>query len=309
MTAPQRPGNVNYMSRFIFAAVSWLLLAGTAVAQGVPGRDLLQFPLGLLAEAPALSRQMTGGLWNPAASAIESPSRGALGFAGLTTPQDQGVNLETLSGSYVFRPRWTASLSFAQASVSDILRTDSDPLSHGNEIPYSTTVASAVLSTVRGPADVGLAARYRWGTVDAEHAGTLSIDAGAIVDRVAGTPLRLAASTFLFSPWDKDNEATYFAAADIPVLRRDSTLVVRAGYSVSHTNERGHDQYGFATARYRQFDASAGVSQAVVFGNRNDRWRLGLGLHYAGYNIAIGREDGAAVFPPSYQFLLTRVLP
>jgi len=309
LTAPQRAGNVNYMSRFIFAAASWLLLAGTAAAQGVPGRDLLDFPLGLLAEAPALSRQMTGGFWNPAASVINGPSRGAIGFAGLTTPQDQGVSLETFSGSYVFRPQWTASLSFAQASVSDILRTDTDPQSHGNEIPYSTTVASAVVSAARGPANVGLAARYRWGTVDADHARSLSVDAGAIVDRILGTPLRLAASTFLFSPWAKDNEATYFAAADIPVLRRDSTLLVRAGYSVSHSNDRGHDEYAFGTARYRQFDASVGVSQAIIFGNRNERWRLGLGLHYAGYNIAIGREDGAAGFPPSYQFLLTRVLP
>lgn len=309
LTESSRSGNVNCMSRFIFAAASWLLLAGTAVAQGVPGRDLLDFPLGLLAEAPALSRQMTGGFWNPAAAAIEGTSRGALGFAGLTTPQDQGVSLETLSGSYVFRPRWTASLSFAQASVSDILRTDTDPLSHGNEIPYSTTVASGVVSLVRGSADFGLAARYRWGTVDADHAKTFALDAGAIVDRVAGTPLRLAASTFLFSPWDRENEASYFVAADIPVIRHDSTLAVRAGYSLSRNGGRGHDQYGFATAKYRRFDASVGVSQAIIFGNRNERWRLGLGLHYAGYNVAIGREDGAAGFPPSYQFLLTRVLP
>jgi hypothetical protein len=297
------------MSRFIFAAASWLLVAGTAAAQAVPGRDLLDFPLGLLAEAPPLSRQMIGGLWNPATAALDGKSRGAIGFAGLTTPQDQGVNLEMLSGSYVVRPRVTASLSFAQASVNDILKTETDPQSLGGEIPYATTITSAGLSAVHGSSKFGLAARFRSGTVDADHARSLSLDAGAIVDRVAGTPVRLAASTFLFSPARHSEEATYFLAADLPLVRRDSMLVVRGGYSIAHTEGRGREEYGFATATYRQFDASAGVSQAIVFGNRNQRWRLGLGLHYAGYTVAIGREDGAAGFPPSYQFLLTRVLP
>jgi hypothetical protein len=45
-----------------------------------------------------------------------------------------------------------------------------------------------------------------------------------------------------------------------------------------------------------------------VFGNRDKRWRLGVGVRYAGYTAAIGREDGAAGIGGSYQFLLTRVI-
>jgi hypothetical protein len=45
-----------------------------------------------------------------------------------------------------------------------------------------------------------------------------------------------------------------------------------------------------------------------VFGNRDKRWRLGVGVRYGGYTAAIGREDGAAGIGGSYQFLLTRVI-
>jgi hypothetical protein len=43
-----------------------------------------------------------------------------------------------------------------------------------------------------------------------------------------------------------------------------------------------------------------------VFGTTNRRLRLGVGLRYAGYDLALGREDGAAGFGASYQFVLTR---
>jgi hypothetical protein len=60
--------------------------------------------------------------------------------------------------------------------------------------------------------------------------------------------------------------------------------------------------------RYRQFDASAGLSQARMFGTTNRRLRLGVGLRYGGYDIALGREDGAAGFGANYQFVLTRTV-
>jgi hypothetical protein len=43
------------MSRFIFAALASFTLAAAATAQRVPGRDLLEFPIGLIADAPPLS--------------------------------------------------------------------------------------------------------------------------------------------------------------------------------------------------------------------------------------------------------------
>jgi len=296
------------MSRLIFVALASFVVAGAAAAQQVPGRDLLDFPLGLLAEAPALSAEMPGSLWNPAAATLTGNRKLELGVTGLTTPQEQGVSLEMGGVSYRIRPSLTGSLSFAQASVADILRTDDNPQSLGGEIPYGTTLLSAGLAATRGSSSFGVTARYRWGALDTDRSGVLSTDVGAVVDHVARTPLRVAVSTFLLSPSPKE-DPTYLAAADVPLVRRDSTLEVRAGYSRSQTNDRGHEDYAFATSTFHELDLSAGLAQSTMFGHSNRRMRLGFGVHYAGYTAAIGRDDGAAGFPASYQFLLTRVFP
>jgi hypothetical protein len=312
LTETVRADKLKYMSRFTFAALVSAVLASAVApvaAQQVPGRDLLEFPIGVLAESAPLSSRMAGGLWNPATSALSANVRGEIGFAGLTTPKDQGVSLQMLAGEYRFAPRVTGSLSYAQASVSDILRTDTDPQSLGSEIRYSTSLLSAGLATtLTHDVTLGAAARYRWAAIDTAHTGVLSVDAGAVVDHLAGTPLRIALSTFLFSPSRSRETATYEAAADAPVYRRDSTVTVRAGVSMNHTEGRGHEDYVFSTASYHEFDASAGIVESRAYGSSDQRLRLGLGVRYAGYTIAFGREDGAGGFPASYQFLLTRTI-
>src|SRR4051812_27122577 len=108
------------MPRFIFAAIASFVLSSSVAAQTrqVPGRDLLEFPLGLLAEAAPLSTQMTGGLWNPATVSLNGAQRAAFGLAGLTSPQEQGVGLQMFGAAYKVRPSMTAAVSLASASVS-----------------------------------------------------------------------------------------------------------------------------------------------------------------------------------------------
>jgi len=308
LTEPLQVDNVKYMSRFIFAVLASISLTTPAAAQQVPGRDLLDFPLGLLAESAPLSSRMTGGLWNPATSMLSPTARAEFGFAGLTTPQEQGVRLEMIAGSYRVRPSLTATVSVAQASVSDILRTETDPQSLGGEIQYGTTLVSAGVATTRANVTAGAAARYRWASIDNQRPGVFAVDVGAIVDHVARTPVRLALSSFLLTPSRSKESPTYLAAADLPLVRRDSTFVLRGGYSLSRTDGRGREDYAFTTTSYRQFDASAGMAETAVFGNHDRRWRLGVGVRYAGYTAAIGRENGAAGLGGSYQFLLTRVI-
>ncbi len=297
------------MSRLIFAALASAGLASSGAAQQVPGRDLFEFPLGLLAEAPALSTGMTGGLWNPAASGAAVGRQSAIGFAGLTTPQDQGVRLDMVGAAYRVRPSIVANASFAQASVADILKTETDPQSLGGEIPYGTMLLSAGASIARRDLLLGFAARYRWGSLDTQRAGAFALDGGAILDHVARTPIRIAVSTFLFNPSARSQEATYSAAADLPLLHRDSTLTLRGGYSVSQTESRGRENYLFGTSVFHQVDLSGGIATTSIYGHGNRRVRLGFGIHYSGYHIAIGREDGASGFGASYQFLFTRVFP
>jgi hypothetical protein len=295
------------MSRFTFAALASLVLAGTAAAQQVPGRDLLEFPIGLLAEPQALSSRMAGGLWNPAAAALAPNLRGTIGFAGLTTPTEQGVELTMLAGAWQVHKGMTASLSLTQASVRDLFRTTTDPQTLGGEIPYGTTLFSLGLAGVRGPITFGAAARARSARFDAENDNAFSVDVGAIADHVGRLPIRVAASTFLLSPSRAKESATYAFAVDVPLVSRDSTFSLRGGYSATQTEQRGHEDYVFTSARYRSIDASAGVAQTIVYGHTAQRLRLGLGLRYAGYMVAFGREDGAAGVGASYQVIVTRV--
>jgi hypothetical protein len=295
------------MSRFIFAAFWWICFAGAAAAQQVPARDLLEFPVGLLAEAAPLSVQMPAGLWNPAAAALPIGTRAAIGFAALTSPQDLGVDLDQLAGAYRVRQNLTASLSLTTASISDILRTETDPTSLGAEIPYRTTLFSAGLAMSNRSVSYGLAARYRNGTADNEHGGEFGMDAGVTVDRLGGTPIRLAASTFLFT-FAASRETSYLVAADVPVINRDSAHVLRVGQAFGHTEGRGREEYSFATGRLGLLELSGGLSRTFAFGNSNHRWRLGSGLRYAAYTLAFAREQGAAGLGASYQFLLKRTI-
>jgi len=295
------------MSRFIFAAAISIAVSTAAAAQQVPGRDLLEFPLGTLAESPALTRLIAGGLWNPAAGALGATERAQIGFAALTTPYELGVESKLVSGAYKVRPELTLTASFAQASITDVFKTETDPQSLGEAIPYNTMVLSVGGARRFRAATAGLAVRYRFGSMDTSRTGAVSLDLGGLVDRAFGTPVRLAASTFLLSPSRSAEAATYLVGADVPLAPFDSVWALRAGASVQHTDGRGHEHYFFVTGRYRGVDASIGLSQSVVFGNVNRRIRLGLGLHYARYAVAVAREDGAAGIGASNQFLLTSV--
>jgi hypothetical protein len=304
LTAKASKANLKFMSRFIFAALGVLWVRGAA-AQQVPARDLLEFPLGLAAEAAGLSSRMPAALWNPAATALPRAMRAEFGFAGLATPQDQGVQLDMIGAAYRVGHLTTA-MSYVQASVNDIIRTVSDPQSFPGEISYGTTMISGGAAGTWGDVSLGAAARYRRGTLDAGNRRALSIDGGLIVNHVAHTPARISLSTFLFSPWHSREATTYLIAADAPVLKRDSTFQLVAGYSWAQTEGRGRDQYVSANATYRRLEAGLGVLQTTDFGESARRVRLGLGLHYADYMLSLAREEGAGGFGASYQFVFTR---
>jgi len=64
------PGKLKLMCRITFAAVAAAAALSPLQAQQVPGRQLYDFPLGALAEAPALANSAGGGFWNPATIAL-----------------------------------------------------------------------------------------------------------------------------------------------------------------------------------------------------------------------------------------------
>jgi hypothetical protein len=290
----------------IFAALLGALAAGLAKAQEVPGRELLTFPLGALALPRPLPESTLGALWNPAAGVLGPGDKGEVGFSALTTPLEQGVNGRMVSGAMAFAHGWVGLASFAAVSVSDIVRTETDPQTLG-EIAYQTSVTS--LGVARGWSDVqvGAALRYRNGTLDTEHRGVVATDAGVTVSRLLGTPIRLAASTFMFAPTDRTESATYLTGIDAPIVRRDSAFTVRGGYALTVTERRSTEHYAFVSLTQRYVDAQLGLARTVEFGTYLDAMRFGLGLRYGRYRIRISREDGTAGAGGSYQFLLSSV--
>src|SRR4051812_32923541 len=82
---PARAGPKVHAMRRPVVFIAALVLAREAGAQRVPGRDLLDFPLGALAEPPVIASSDVA-LWNPANIIPAAGNRGRVGFAALQTP-------------------------------------------------------------------------------------------------------------------------------------------------------------------------------------------------------------------------------
>src|SRR5881628_1988534 len=145
------------MHRLIFATVICGASASVMRPQTVPARDLLDFPLGALAEAPALSMQLTSGFWNPAALSLRRDDRVQVGIAALNSPVDQGVSAQLVATAIVLPRNVVGIISVARAGVSDLPRTETDPQTVGAAIPYGTTLGSLGIARRFGTVSVGLA--------------------------------------------------------------------------------------------------------------------------------------------------------
>ena len=129
---PFGSSKLKCMSRLIFAALLTSLATAPLAAQEVPGRDLLEFPLGALAEPRPLASSVLGALWNPARSAGPMQPRLELGFGALTTPIEQGVDGRAIAAAGRLPMGFSASLMYAALDVSDIRRTATDPQTLGD---------------------------------------------------------------------------------------------------------------------------------------------------------------------------------
>lgn len=297
------------MSRKMFAASAAILLASPAGAQQVPGRDLLDFPIGRVAEAPALAAQSGDGFWNPALAQVPPGSIARVSVGALDSPADQGVSAQLLCVLVALPDAATAGLSVVHAGVADLLRTETDPQTVGGEIPYGTTVYSATLARRTAHTMVGFALRYRQGVLDADHVGAIGLDAGIAGEELLGLPLRVGASTFLWRPANaRDELTTYNIAADYRVFGTDSLHAIRGGYSLSVSERESQEHYLYGIARYGAWELRGGVADYVAFGNASLRSRLGMGLRYARYLVGVAREDNGAGLSATYQFSLSALI-
>lgn len=295
------------MCRFTFAAVAAAAALSPLHAQQVPGRQLFDFPIGTMAEAPALATAAGGGLWNPATIALNAADRISLSVAALNSPIEQGVAAEVGTVAVRLRRGMTAGVSVATSGVSDLLRTDTDPQSFGDAIPFSSTIISGILTAERGPATLGIALRRRTGNVDRLRGRATSIDLGATVDRPHGLPLRAALSSFLLSPSRRIERASGVAAMEgyLPVAMSD----LRVGVSYQLDEGGGNEGFVYAAGQSGALDLRGGLARQTSYGSSITRLRLGVGVHYHRYLVAIAREDGTSGLGATYQFGLKTVIP
>lgn len=297
------------MRRCAFLLAGLVLAADTLAAQLVPGRDLLSFPLGLTAEAPAFGTGAGFGLWNPASVAIPAGSRVRLAVGTMSAPVDVAVSAQLATAGARLRNGTTVALSVASASVADLLRTDSDPQSIGDEIPYVTTLLSVVAAHPVGPLTLGAALRVRNGRLDNVSRSAVSMDVGVITRGLGSRDVRLAASTFLASPLSHERErAELLTAVDARLVGTDSLRTSRLGVSVTAADGLSREAYAFASGRWGRLEGRAGAASTRAYGRTNWRARLGIAFHHRGYAIGVAREESAGNLSATYQFTLRSLL-
>jgi hypothetical protein len=287
------------------------IVAGAhAQSREVPGRDLLAFPIGLMAEPAGLPGTGAFGVWSPADAALPDGASWRGSLVALTTPSDLAMSAQAATLSHRIGG-YTVYGSWLRAAVAGIYRTDSDPLTIGNEVPYATSVGSigAVRSFGRH-LTAGVAARVRTGRIDFVSRRSVALDAGVVADHLTPFDARLAASTFLASPWATASErASISLAADARVSPEAASYRVRAGIASLVTQRGPTDTFAHAALWIAGWDAHAGLALTDAYGSQNTRSRFGLGFTYGKYHIALAREASPADLGSSYQFALTTTWP
>lgn len=295
---------------------SIVLLASVIGASGgncqnkeIPARDLLAFPVGLIAEPGALPSVFAGGFWNPAATRLPDGAVWRVSAAAMNTPSDVSVNAHAGAVSRAWRGS-TITLSVLRAAVSGLVRTDSDPLTVATDLQYSTLVTSVGVARSYGShLTWGLAGRVRAGQMEFERRTALSVDGGLLAEHLTSYDLRLGASTFLASPWSHGAErATYLLAADARVIRGDSGRAVRVGVSAASTQLGAAEQFAYVSARYGAWEGRGGAVRTTAYGDVNVRARIAVTMHFGGYAIGVAREGSPNGLAPSYQFALSSLL-
>ena len=284
-------------------------MAASLSAQLVPGRDLLGFPLGLNAEAPALGTSAGFGLWNPASVAVPLGSRLRIAVGTMSAPVDVAVSGQLVTVATRLGNGTTVGLSLVSASVKDLIRTESDPQSIGDEIPYSTTLLSLLAARRLGAVTAGAALRLRNGHLDNEQRHAVSVDVGAISRGLGRRDVRLAASTFLASPLGHGGERVAgLAAVDVRLAGLDTMRTSRAGVSMMITDGLTSEEYVFVGGRWGRLEGRVGAALTHAYGRTNWRPRLGVAFHHRGYAIGVAREESAGNISATYQFTLRSVL-
>ncbi len=267
------------------------------------------FPIGLVAESPAIGTLGGAGLWNPATTELTDGARWRLAAGSMNAPTDIAVTAQYAALSYLWNGS-TFTASIMRANVGRLLRTDTDPLSIGDEIQYQTVLLSVGASRRVLPHLVaGVSLRSRNGRLDEVSRTSTSFDLGVVADHLTALDIRAGLSTFLLSPSTNRETPSLLVGVDLRVLGADTARTVRAGYSAQRASGLYTEHFAYASARWEKLEARAGAVETTVYHETNWRMRVGIAVRHAGYSVAVSREEAPNGFAPSYQFTLTSVFP
>jgi hypothetical protein len=291
------------MWRCVFCIAAVTASAQPTRAQMMPGRDLLEFPIAAIAEAPALASLVGAGFWNPALGILASEYRVRVIASAMDSPVEQGVTAQLVAVSAPLIRSTTASVVVMRTSVADLPRTEGDPQSIGNDIAYGAMVASvAVARTLTAAVDAGLALRYQHGEIDARRDAALALDAGVVLHPGGKRDLRLAAATFLLRPGAGSSNGTRWSlAGDFRFLGAHEKRQLRAGYSYSYAPALAREHYVFLSARESALEINSGIVTIDAYGHSVSRLRLGVGLRSRTIAVGLAREANEPGIAPTYQ--------
>lgn len=289
-----------------FAMVSLSLLAAPLLSQPVHGRDLLRFPLATMDRAPALGSAIGDGLGNPATVALLDTAALHVGIAAVQTTSQQGVTLQLGTLAARLPEGVVLTGSFVRAAVSDLVRTDTDPQSLGEDIPYGTQLVSVGLGKRFGKVSAGAALRYRRGELDVTTRSELGADFGVLATGLPLRDLTVGVGSFLWRPGRTlDRFTAINAAADLRVAGSSAIRQLRAGYSSSAIVSGAREEFVFVHGRYDLWEGRVGLARDLVHGTQPWRTRLGITVHVAPYAVGIAREENGADLQAIYQFTLS----
>lgn len=284
-------------------------MIGLSQSGAIPGRDLLAYPIGLVSEAAALPGILGAGLFNPATATLTPSDGWRLAAAAMSTPSDLSASANSFAVGRAWRGT-TFTASVLRAAVGGLVRTDADPLTVGNDVTYATSVASLGASRRFSPnVTWGVALRGRSGQLDTDRGSGIAVDAGVVADHLTRFDARIGASTFLLTPFRRDEEPpTVVLGADARVAGRDSLRSVRAGIALATTPGRTSEQFAFAGARYHAWELRGGAARTDAYGATNWRGRMAVAVHYGPYVVGVAREGSPGGLGASYQFVLSSLV-
>jgi hypothetical protein len=284
------------------------------VSPAVPGRALLDFPLGTVGEVPALATAAGGGLFNPAAILAGAPPRLRVSVAQLNAAHDRDVDGQIVT----LAARWGRSalgIDVARMGVSALDRTgDTDPQSLGS-VPYDAYLASLIGAhrfggPFAGHLTLGAAARLRVARADTVTASSGALDVGAVADGLLGRrDVRLAVASYLWTPGREAVERPgLHLGADARVAGANDAHEARLGVGRDLTRDGTAETGVYATGRWGFAEARAGVARSSGFGSHETLTRLALGVRSARLAVGVGREDSDTGFGGMWQFTLSTQL-